>query len=143
MGIIIYCHCVCVVLGLGHAKVGFCVFGTHKSGHLCMCGVGVGICIACHCVCVVLGLGHAKMGYLCPTRPEIKKIGADGGHFSEVPRLRKEISTIWLHILLLTNYMSLRSKIEPAAINIERDITKCLTWHGFFSKWNWDFLNRI
>ena len=28
--------------------------------------------------------------------------------------------------------MSLRSKIEPAAINIERDITKCLTWHGFF-----------
>ena len=71
------------------------------------------------------------MGYLCPTRPEIK-IGADGGHFSEVPRLREEISTIWLHILRLTNYMSLRSKIEPAAINIERDITKCLTWHGFF-----------
>ena len=55
------------------------------------------------------------------------KIGADGGHFSEVPRLREEISTIRLHILLLTNYMSLRSKIEPAAINIERDITKCLT----------------
>ena len=53
----------CVVLGLGHAKVGFCVFGTHKSGHLCMCGVGVGICIVCHCVCVVLGLGHAKMGF--------------------------------------------------------------------------------
>ena len=25
-----------VVLGLGHAKVGFCVFGTHKSGNLCM-----------------------------------------------------------------------------------------------------------
>jgi len=28
--------------------------------------------------------------------------------------------------------MSLDSKIEPAAINIERDITKCLTCHGFF-----------
>ena len=37
------------------------------------------------------------------TRPKIKKIGADGGNFSEVTRLRKEISTIWLHILLLTN----------------------------------------
>ena len=46
-----------MVLGLGHAKVGYCVFGTHKSGHLCMCGDGVGICIACHCECVVLGLG--------------------------------------------------------------------------------------
>ncbi len=43
VGICIVCHCVCVVLGLGHAKMGFCVFGTHKSGHLCMCGVGVGI----------------------------------------------------------------------------------------------------
>jgi len=32
--------------------------------------------------------------------------------------------------------MSLRSKIEPAAINIERDITKCLTWHGFFIIFN-------
>ncbi len=30
--ICIVCRCVCVVLGLGHAKVGFCVFGTHKSG---------------------------------------------------------------------------------------------------------------
>jgi len=29
--------------------------------------------------------------------------------------------------------MSLHSKIEPAAINIERDITKCLTCHGFFT----------
>jgi len=29
--------------------------------------------------------------------------------------------------------MSLHSKIEPAAINIERDITKCLTCHGFFA----------
>jgi hypothetical protein len=48
VGICIVCHCVCVVLGLGHAKVGFCVFGTHKSEHLCMCGVGVGICIVCH-----------------------------------------------------------------------------------------------
>ncbi len=37
--------CVFVVLGLGHAKVGFCVFGTHKSGHLCMCGIEVGISI--------------------------------------------------------------------------------------------------
>ncbi len=43
--------------------MGFCIFGTHKSGHLCMCGVGVGICIVCHCVCVVLGLGHAKVGF--------------------------------------------------------------------------------
>ena len=30
--------------------------------------------------------------------------------------------------------MSLHSKIEPAAINIERDSTKCLTCHGFFSQ---------
>ncbi len=45
-------------------KVSFCVFGTHKSGHLCMCGVGVGICIVCHGVCVVLGLGHAKVGLI-------------------------------------------------------------------------------
>ncbi len=52
-----------MVLGLGYAKVGFCVFGTHKSGHLCLCGVEVGICIVCHCVCVVLGLGHAKVGF--------------------------------------------------------------------------------
>ncbi len=63
VGICIVCHCVCMVLELGHAKVGFCVFGTHKSGHLCMCGVGVGICIVCHCVCVVLGLGYAKVGF--------------------------------------------------------------------------------
>ena len=61
-----------------------------------------------------------------------KKIGADGGHFSEVPSLRKEISTIGLPILLLGNYMSLHSKIQPAAINIYRDITKCLTCYGFF-----------
>ncbi len=40
-----------------------CVFGTHKSGHLCMCGVEVGICIVCHCVFVEVGLGHAKMGF--------------------------------------------------------------------------------
>jgi len=52
-----------VEVGLGHAKVGFCVFGTHKSGHLCMCGVEVGICIVCHCVCVVLELGHAQVGF--------------------------------------------------------------------------------
>ncbi len=50
-------------IGVGHAKVGYCVFGTHKSGHLCMCGDGFGICIACHCECVVLGLGHAKVGF--------------------------------------------------------------------------------
>jgi hypothetical protein len=56
-------HSLPLVLGLGHAKMGFCVFGTHKSGYLCMCGVGVGICIVCHCVCVVLGLGHAKVDY--------------------------------------------------------------------------------
>ena len=29
--------------------------------------------------------------------------------------------------------MSLHSKIEPAAINIKRDITKCLTCHGFIA----------
>jgi hypothetical protein len=56
-------HSLPLVLGLGHAKVGFCVFGTHKSGHLCMFGVGVRICIVCRCVCVVLGLGHAKVGF--------------------------------------------------------------------------------
>ena len=28
--------------------------------------------------------------------------------------------------------MSLNSKIEPATINIYRDITKCLTCNGFF-----------
>ena len=61
-----------------------------------------------------------------------KKIGVDGCHFSEVPSLRKEISTSGLHILLLGNYMSLHSKIAPAAINIYRDITKCLTCYGFF-----------
>ena len=43
--------------------MGFCVFGTHKSGHLCMWGVEVGICIGCHCVCVVLRLVHAKVGF--------------------------------------------------------------------------------
>ena len=68
---------------------------------------------------------------LCPTRPE-KKIGADGCYFSEVPSLRKEISTSGLHILLLGNYMSLHSKMEPAAIKIYRDITKRLTCYGFF-----------
>ena len=36
--------------------------------------------------------------------------------------------------------MSLRSKIEPAAIIIERDITKCLTWHGFFRICFWGSL---
>ena len=35
-----------------------------------------------------------KMGYLFPMRPEIKKIGGDGGHFLEVPSLGKEILTI-------------------------------------------------
>ena len=39
-----------------------------------------------------------KMGYLFPMRPEIKKIGGDGGHFLEVPSLGKEILTIWLYI---------------------------------------------
>ena len=61
-----------------------------------------------------------------------KKIGADGGHFSEFSRLRKEILTIGLHFLLLGNYMSLHSKIQPAAVNIYRDITKCLTCYGGF-----------
>ena len=60
-----------------------------------------------------------------------KKIRADGGHFSEVPSLQKEILTIGLHILLLGNYMSLHSKIQPASINIYRDITKCLTCYWF------------
>ncbi len=32
---------------MGHAKVGFCVFGTHKSGHLCMGGVGVYTVMVC------------------------------------------------------------------------------------------------
>jgi len=45
-----------------------------------------------------------------------KKIGADGGHFSEVPRLRKEILLILLHILLLGNYITLFLKLEPATI---------------------------
>ncbi len=31
VGICIVCHCVCMVLELGHAKVGFCVFGTRES----------------------------------------------------------------------------------------------------------------
>ncbi len=43
--------------------MGFCVFGTHKSGHLCIRGVKVGICIVCHCVCMVLELRHAKVGF--------------------------------------------------------------------------------
>ena len=58
------------------------------------------------------------MGYLCPTRPEIKNRSRRRSLF----RGSK------------TNYMSLHSKIEPAAINIERDITKCLTCHGFFTE---------
>ena len=53
------------------------------------------------------------------------KFGADGGHFSE-------ILTIGVHFLLLGNYMSVHSKIEPAATNIYRDIAKCLTCYGFF-----------
>ena len=44
------------------------------------------------------------------------KIGADGGHFSEVQNLRKEILVIWLHILLLGNYITLFLKLEPATI---------------------------
>ena len=61
------------------------------------------------------------------------KIGTDGGHSSEVPSLRKEISTIGLNFLLLGNYMSLHSKIQPVAINIYRDITTCFTYYGFFN----------
>ena len=38
--------------------------------------------------------------------------------FSEVPSIRKEILTIGLHLQLLGNFMSLHSKIQPAAINI-------------------------
>ena len=52
-----------MVLRLGHTKMGFCVFGTHKNGHLCMCCVGVEICIVCLDVCVVLGQGHTKVGF--------------------------------------------------------------------------------
>ena len=50
-----------------------------------------------------------------------KKIGADGGHFSEVVSLLEEILTFWLYL-----------KIKPAAMNIFRDITKCLTCNGLF-----------
>ncbi len=64
-----------MVLGLGHAKVGFCVFGTHKSGHLCMCGVGVGICIVCHCVCMVLGLGQS-WGFAPRANPDPSENGS-------------------------------------------------------------------
>ena len=67
-----------------------------------------------------LGVYIKKLGYLCPTRPEIK-IGADGGHFSEVPRLRKEILTIWLRILLLGNYKILIFKLEPATNYIREE----------------------
>ena len=63
---------------------------------------------------------------------EAKDKKSEPSHFSEVPCLRKEILTMGLHFLLLGNYTSLHSKIEPAAINIYRDITKCLTCHGFF-----------
>ncbi len=48
------------------------------------------------------------MGYLCPTRPEIKNRSRRRSLFRG-------------------------SKIQPAAINIYRDITKCLTCYGFFS----------
>ena len=63
-----------------------------------------------------------------------KKVGADGGHFSEVPSLREEIS------IILTSNSSRRqsyestSKIEPVAINIYRNITKCLACYGLFKK---------
>ena len=50
------------------------------------------------------------MGYLFPTRPEIKN-QADGGNLSEVTSLRKEISTIGLHILLLGNNITLIFKL--------------------------------
>ena len=39
--------------------------------------------------------------------------------------------------------MSLHSKIEPAPINIERDIAKCLTCHGFFILENVIFLRAL
>ena len=37
---------------------------------------------------------------------------------------KRKISAICFHILLLVNYMRLHSNLEPAAINIFRDITK-------------------
>ena len=63
---------------LRHAKVGFCVFGTHKSAHLGKCGVGVVICIVCYCVCVVLGLGHAKVGFCVIGRQKSKLLCISG-----------------------------------------------------------------
>ena len=72
------------------------------------------------------------MGYLCPTRPEIKNRSRRRSLFRGSKTPERDIDN-------LTSYPApnklyeLRSKIEPAAINIERDITKCLPCHGFFT----------
>ena len=71
------------------------------------------------------------MGYLCPTRPEIKNRSRRRSLFRGSKTLERDIDNLTSYPAP-NKYMSLHSKIEPAAIYNERDITKCLPFHRFF-----------
>jgi len=82
------------------------------------------------------------MGFLCPTRPEIKNRSRRRSLFRGSKTPEGDIDNLTSYPAP-NNYMSLHSKIEPAAINIERDITKCLTCHGFFELLKKEKLSKI
>ena len=79
------------------------------------------------------------MGYLLATRAEIKNQSRRRSLLRGSKTPEGDIDNLTSYPAPNKLYESTFKKKEPGAINIERDITKCLTCHGLFYKKRRDF----